>query len=113
MQIFHRSTNTISKVSIFGAVFLVAGLLGLFDKINRSSWVTEAQVPREQPNPVQARTPRRRQWPGLPVLPFVGRAVVLRGHPPTRTCMTCHSQNLFEQSVSRTGARELPHGPLD
>ena len=36
-QIFHRSTNTISRVSIFGAVFAVAALLGLFDKINRSS----------------------------------------------------------------------------
>ena len=48
-QIFHRSTNTISKVSIFGAVFAVAGLLGLFDKINRSPWVTEVNVAREQP----------------------------------------------------------------
>ena len=43
-QIFHRSTNTISKVSIFGAVFAVAAVLGLFDKVNRSSWVTEAHV---------------------------------------------------------------------
>jgi hypothetical protein len=49
-QIFHRSTNTISKVSIFGAVFAVAGLLGLFDKINRSPWVTEVNVAREQVN---------------------------------------------------------------
>ena len=49
MQIFHRSTNTISRVSIFGAVFAVALLLGLFDKINRSSWMTQAHVTREQP----------------------------------------------------------------
>ena len=26
-QIFHRSTNTISRVSIFGTLFIVAGLL--------------------------------------------------------------------------------------
>ena len=49
-QIFQRSTNTISKVSIFGAVFAVAALLGLFDKINRSPWMTDARVAREQRN---------------------------------------------------------------
>ena len=43
VQIFHRSTNTISKVSIFGALFGVAALLGLFDKVNRSSWMTQAR----------------------------------------------------------------------
>ncbi len=48
-QIFHRSANTIARVSIFGAVFFIAGLLGLFDAINRSPWVTDARVPREQP----------------------------------------------------------------
>ncbi len=26
MQIFHRSTNTISRASIYGAVFMVVGL---------------------------------------------------------------------------------------
>ena len=48
-QIFHRSTNTIARVSIFGAVFFIAGLLVLAAAISRSSWVTEAGVPREQP----------------------------------------------------------------
>src|SRR5271154_4144373 len=48
-QIFHRSTNTIARVSIFGAAFIVAGLLGLFDEVNRSPWVTQARVAREQP----------------------------------------------------------------
>ena len=48
-QIFHRSTNTIARVSIFGAVFFVAGLLGLFAAVNRSPWVTDARVAREQP----------------------------------------------------------------
>jgi hypothetical protein len=31
-QIFHRSANTIARVSIFGAVFFLAALLGLFDE---------------------------------------------------------------------------------
>ena len=48
-QIFHRSANTIARVSIFGAVFFIAGLLVLFAEVNRSPWMTEARVTREQP----------------------------------------------------------------
>ena len=48
-QIFHRSANTISRVSIFGAIFVVAGLLGLIAEVNRSPWVTQARIAREQP----------------------------------------------------------------
>ena len=48
-QIFHRSANTISRISIFGAIFVVAGLLVLMAQVNRSAWVTGAQVVREQP----------------------------------------------------------------
>src|SRR5580765_4273592 len=61
-QIFHRSANTIARVSIFGAVFFVAGSLYLFDQVNRSSWMTEAHVAREQPVPrAGARKPPHRQ----------------------------------------------------
>ena len=31
-QIFHRSTNTISRVSIFGTLFAVGGVLWLFSR---------------------------------------------------------------------------------
>ena len=48
-QIFHRSTNTISRVSIFGAIFFIVALGGLQDEITRSPWVTQAHVAREQP----------------------------------------------------------------
>ena len=48
-QIFHRSANTIARVSIFGAVFFVAGFLVLIAEVNRSPWVTGAHVAREQP----------------------------------------------------------------
>ena len=40
MQIFHHSTNTIAKVSIFGGVFLVAASLWVLAEINRSSYNT-------------------------------------------------------------------------
>jgi hypothetical protein len=50
-QLFHRSTNTISRVSIFGAVFALAGGLWLVLEINRSPYVTRAFEARAQPVP--------------------------------------------------------------
>src|SRR5947209_10111612 len=48
-QIFHPSTNTISRVSLFSALFLIALLLWLLAEFQRSSYITEANVEREQP----------------------------------------------------------------
>jgi hypothetical protein len=48
-QIFHPSTNTISRVSIVGAVFIVAGGLWLIAALNRSSYATEEGVVLQQP----------------------------------------------------------------
>ena len=50
-QIFHPSTNTISKVTIFGGIFLVVVLALFFAAINRSSYITEVGVARAQPVP--------------------------------------------------------------
>ena len=48
-QIFHRSTNTISRVSVFGAVFFIALLGWLLDSINRSPYTTRQGIARVQP----------------------------------------------------------------
>jgi hypothetical protein len=91
-QIFHRSANTISRVSIFGAVFVVAALLGLLDEINRSSWVTEAHVAREQP--IQFSHERHVGGNGIDCR-YCHTSVEdspFAGIPPTKTCMNCHSQ---------------------
>jgi hypothetical protein len=50
-QIFHPSTNTISRVSIFGAVVFGAAVLWLLLTIERSPYRTQAGVVREQPLP--------------------------------------------------------------
>src|SRR5438105_10363145 len=91
-QIFHRSTNTIARVSIFGAVFFIAGLLVLAAAISRSSWVTEAGVPREQA--MQFRHERHVAGNGLDCR-YCHTSVedsAFAGIPPTKTCMNCHSQ---------------------
>jgi Cytochrome c7 and related cytochrome c len=91
-QIFHRSANTISRVSIFGAVFIFAGLLVLFAAVNRSPWVTQARVAREQP--IQFSHERHVAGNGIDCR-YCHTSVeesAFAGIPPTKTCMNCHSQ---------------------
>jgi hypothetical protein len=91
-QIFHRSANTISRVSIFGALFVIAGLLVLFAAVNRSPWVTDARVPREQP--IQFSHERHVAGNGIDCR-YCHTSVeesAFAGIPPTKTCMNCHSQ---------------------
>ncbi len=54
-QIFKPSTNTLAKVSIFGAVFFIAGLTWVFATLNRSSYATRQGVIRNQPVPLHFR----------------------------------------------------------
>jgi hypothetical protein len=91
-QIFHHSTNTLSKVSIFGAVFIVAGIVWLTLEVNRSSYVTRAHEARSQPVPFS----HAHHVGGLGVeCRYCHTSVdksAFAGIPPTKTCMNCHSQ---------------------
>jgi hypothetical protein len=91
-QIFHRSTNTISRVTIFGALFIVGALLWLFAAVNRSPWVTQAHVAREQP--IQFSHERHVAGNGSDCR-YCHTSVEdssFAGIPPTKTCMNCHSE---------------------
>ena len=91
-QIFHRSTNTLSRLSIFGALFLVAGLLWGIATFNRSAYMTQERVARTQP--VQFSHKHHVGELGIDcrychtTVETAARATV----PPTETCMSCHSQ---------------------
>jgi hypothetical protein len=91
-QIFHRSTNTLSRLSIFGAVFLVVGFLWLLAAINRSSYVTEQNVTRNQPVPFS----HDHHVGGLGIdCRYCHTSVEtssFAGIPATAVCMNCHSQ---------------------
>ena len=92
MQIFHHSTNTLAKVSIFGALFAAAGGLWLVLEFNRSSYVTQAGVARIQP--VQFSHQHHVGGMGLDCR-YCHTSVeksAAAGIPPTQTCMNCHSQ---------------------
>ena len=90
-QVFHRSTNTISRVSIFGALFALAGSLWGLAAVNRSSYVTLAGVAREQPVPFS----HRHHAGELGIDCRYCHTVVERSNkaavPPAGICMNCHS----------------------
>jgi len=50
-QIFHHSTNTFARITIFGAVFVLGFLAWAFSELDRSSYETRATQVREQPVP--------------------------------------------------------------
>ncbi|MGH7963771.1 MAG: cytochrome c3 family protein [Candidatus Binatia bacterium] len=91
-QIFHPSTNTISRVSIFGALFLLAALAWVGAEINRSDYATQAHVVRVQP--VQFSHEHHVSGLGIDCR-YCHTSVEessFAGIPPTKTCMNCHSQ---------------------
>jgi hypothetical protein len=96
-QIFHHSTNTLAKVSIFGGVFMVAATLWVILEVNRSPYVTRAHEARSQPVPFS----HAHHVGGLGVdCRYCHTAVdksAVAGIPPTKTCMNCHSQ-IWNQS---------------
>lgn len=97
-QIFKRSANTLSKVSIVAIVVLLGGGLGLLMELGRSSWVTNAHVTREQP--IQFSHERHVAGNGIDCR-YCHTSVEdsrFAGIPPTKTCMNCHSQ-IFANSA--------------
>jgi hypothetical protein len=91
-QIFHRSFNVISKVSIFGAVFILAGIGWAASVLVRSSYFTNAGVARTQP--VQFSHAHHVNGLGIDCryCHQYAENAAFAGLPPTKTCMNCHSQ---------------------
>ena len=91
-QIFHPSTNTIARVSIFGALFLVGGLLWVLLLFQRSSYVTLRGVPMTQPVPFS----HQHHVGGVGLdCRYCHTSVensAFAGIPPTQTCMGCHAR---------------------
>jgi hypothetical protein len=91
-QLFHPSTNTFSKFTIFGAVFVIAATFFLARAFNRSPYVIRNLTARAQPVPFS----HRHHVGGLGVdCRYCHTSVeesAFAGIPPTKTCMNCHSQ---------------------
>ncbi len=91
-QVFHRSFNVIAKVSIFGSLFLAAGVIWVCLIYARSSYGSNSGVVVPQTVPFSHQH-------HVGVLGIDCRYChtevehgSFAGIPPTKTCMNCHSQ---------------------
>ena len=91
-QIFHRSANTLARVSILGLVVLLAGLGAIMSEVQRSAHVTRQDEARVQTPPFS----HQHHVGGLGLdCRYCHTSVEtsnFAGIPPTKTCMNCHSQ---------------------
>lgn len=91
-QIFHPSMNTISRATIFGAVFVVAALVWLMMTIVRSPYVSGVGVIKTQPVPFSHAHHVAEVGIDCRYCHTSVEQSSFAGIPPTQTCMNCHSQ---------------------
>jgi hypothetical protein len=99
-QIFHRSTNTIARATIFGAVFIAGGALWLLMEISRSPYVTQAYMVKAQPIQFSHKHHVGDDGIDCRYCHTTVETSASAGIPPTKTCMNCHSQLFATESVS-------------
>ena len=90
-QIFHPSTNTISRVTIFGALFFVAFLAWVSGALYRSPYVTRQLSPIEQPVPFSHKHHVTDDGINCRYCHTSAETSSFAGIPPTKTCMNCHA----------------------
>jgi len=90
-QVFSPKTNYAAKAGLLILVVLVGGLLGFLDLIHRSSYVRYTKIAREQPVPFS-----HQHHTNLGIdCRYCHTSVETSNFaniPPTKTCMSCHSQ---------------------
>jgi hypothetical protein len=91
-QIFRPSTNTFTRITIFGAIFFLGFVTWVLTVLSSSSYATRADQAREQPVPFS----HAHHVGGMGLdCRYCHTSVEVSsfaGIPPTKTCMNCHSQ---------------------
>ena len=98
-QIFQRSTNTISRATIYGFVFVLGAIAWATGELQRSPWITRQGEAQTQPVPFS----HQHHAGGLGIdCRYCHTSVEnssFAGIPPTKTCMNCHSQLWTDTSM--------------
>ena len=91
-QIFHRSANSIARISILLAAVGAGGLFWFLAQMQRSPYYSQADIAHMQPVPFS----HAHHVGGLGIdCRYCHTSVEVSsfaGIPPTKTCMNCHSQ---------------------
>ena len=104
-QIFHPSTNTISKVTIFGGLALIIVLALLLVTLTRSSYVSEIGVARAQPVPFSHQHHVADDGIDCRYCHTSVENSSFAGIPSTKICMNCHTQ-IWPESAALAPVRE-------
>src|SRR5580658_10439641 len=91
-QVFHRSTNTIARLTIYGAAFLIAALGWAVYELSASPYVTDVNMAKDQPVPFSHKHHAGELGLDCRYCHTTVEKSSFAGVPPTQTCMTCHSQ---------------------
>jgi len=89
-QIFKPSTNTLARVTLFGAIFFLLVSVWILVSLNRSAYATRQTIIRAQPVPFSHE--HHTEAMGISCL-YCHTSVeesAFAGVPPTATCMNCH-----------------------
>ena len=108
-QIFHRSANSLSRLSILAVVVVVTVLLCAALEIQRAPYVTYQGVRPGAAGAVQPPAPQCGTGHRLPLLPHVGGAVELRRDSADQDLHELPFADLDERSDAGAGARKLSH----
>ncbi len=91
-QIFHPAFNTLARASIFGFLFIAAGLAWLAYGIQKSPYLTGQGIVRTQPVPFSHEHHSRGLGIDCRYCHTSVEQSSFAGIPATETCMTCHSK---------------------
>jgi len=91
-QIFHPSTNTISRVSIYGSLAVLLVLSFALYGLSSSPYFTDVDLAKDQPVPFSHRHHAGELGIDCRYCHTSVETSSFAGLPPTQTCMTCHSQ---------------------
>ena len=91
-QIFHKSSNSLAKVSIAATLFAVCGIVWAAYRLNAGSFTTGVSVARDQPVPFSHKHHVADDGIDCRYCHTSVETSAFAGLPPTETCMSCHSQ---------------------
>jgi hypothetical protein len=91
-QIFHYSSNTFARMTIYGGVFAIAFVSWAGYGFINSHYVTRQDIPREQPIPFSHAHHVGGEGFDCRYCHTSVENSSFAGLPPTETCMNCHSQ---------------------
>lgn len=91
-QLFHRSANSISKISIVGGVILLGSLIVAAYAIDRGAYNSDTAVVKEQPVPFSHKHHVTDDGIDCRYCHTSVETSSYAGLPATEICMSCHSQ---------------------